>query len=86
MKILKKVAQKIGDKSTLISVALTLHVPKEQVDIRMQNSANDFEAATFNVLFMDWYRRTPGYLIEGSDKYNDLLSAMEEASLAVYQL
>ena len=51
----------------------------------MANSPRDMEAATFDVLFKDWYRRTPGFLIEGSDKYNDLQLAKQEANLAVYE-
>ena len=85
LQTLNNLAEKIGDKSTLISVALALQVPKEQVDMQMQNSPNDFRAATFNVLFKDWYHRVPGYLNEGSDKNKDLQLALEECSLAVYQ-
>ena len=84
-KALRKLAKRIGDKSTLVSVAVALHVTQEEVDIRMANSPRDIEAATFDVLFKDWYRRVPGYLIEGSDKYNDLQLAMKEASLTVYK-
>ena len=85
MKELKTLARKIGNKSTLESLATALSLSQERIDIRMTNSHRDFEGATFDVLWKDWYCNIPGYLTEGSDKLSKLQSAMQEASLAVYK-
>ena len=85
MRKIKTLAKKIGNKSKLEDLAMALYVSQEQVDIRMTNSQRDFEGATFDVLWKDWYCNFPGYLIEGSDKLNKLQLAMDTASLGVYK-
>ena len=72
MRKIKALAKKIGTKSTLESLAMALYVSQERIDIRMTNSQRDFEGATFDVLWKDWYRNIPGYLTEGSDKLHQL--------------
>ena len=83
---LRQLAHRVGDRSTLLSLALTLHVTQEKVDIRMANSPRDIEAATFDVLFKDWYRRVPGTLdlLEWPEKYNALQEAKAYAGLTIY--
>ena len=71
-KTLKKLVKRIGDKSTLVSVAVALHVTHEEVIITMADSRRDIETVTFDVLHKYWYHTTYGYLLEGLDKYNNL--------------
>ena len=84
IKTLRTLARKVGDKSTLMSLALALEVKQEKVDIRMSNSPRDFETATFEVLFKDWYCNIPGTLVEGSVKLGKLQLAMKDAGLSVF--
>ena len=84
MRRLRTLAQKVGNKSTLTLLASALEVKQEKVDIRMSNSPRDFETVTFDVLFKDWYRNTPGTLVEGSEKLSKLQSAMKDAGLTVF--
>ena len=85
IKRLKKLSQNIGNKSTLESLALALYVTPQQVDRRMTDSHRDFEGATFDVLYKDWYLRDDGFLTDGSPKLTKLQLAMDEVSLGVYK-
>ena len=85
IKKLKKLSRNIGNKSTLESSALALYVTPQQVDRRMTDSHRDFEGATFDVLYRDWYLRDDKFLTEGSPKLTKLQSAMDEVSLGVYK-
>ena len=81
---LKKLADRVGSKSTLVALALALHVPHEKVERSMQNNSKDIAAAALDVLIKDWYNKVPGTLLEGTEKYNALQEAKEEADLTVY--
>ena len=83
-KTLKQLAQKVGNKSTLVSLALALHITDEKVEIRMENNSKDIVAATFDVLVKDWYSGVRGTLLEGTEKYNALQQAKDEAGLTIY--
>ena len=67
-----------------MSLALALDVDREKVDRRVNDNSKDIAAATFAVLTNDWYCREKGTLFEGTDKYNALQDAKEEAGLTVY--
>ena len=67
-----------------MSLAVALHVTHEKVEIRMENNSKDIVAATFDVLVKDWYSGVRGTLLEGTEKYNALQQAKDEACLTIY--
>ena len=83
-KTLNGIAQKVGDVSTLRSLALELGVTSEDVETRMTDYPRKIDTAAFNVLYKDWYRKVPGTLQKGSNKHVQLTKAMEEAGLVIY--
>ena len=67
-----------------MSLALALHVTHEKVEIRMENNSKDIVAATFDLLVKDWYSGVIDTLLEGTERYNALKQAKEEAGLTIY--
>ena len=83
-RILRQLAKKVGNEETLHDLADALGLAQREIDIQMTNSNGKIGIAAFSVLYRDWYSRNPGFLVEGSDKYNELMKAMEKAGLAIY--
>ena len=80
-KLLNRISREIEDFPMLRNIGLALDVGVEVINRRFSNSNSRIEDAAFNVLYCDWYGKK-GYLIEGTDAFNELSNALSEAGLA----
>ena len=80
-KLLNRISKKIESFAMLRNVGLALDVGVEVINRRFSNCNSRIEDAAFDVLYYDWYGKK-GYIIEGTDAFNELSNALSEAGLA----